>query len=403
MDGTRAAASGGPASPIQRVARPGGAESAHRPGAAARRSPRSDRRRRHRAAALSLAAVLAGGTLTACATGGDPSSSAVGSAGASSFYKGKTITFIVPGAPGKGSAFMATALQQAMEQQLGATIDIEYVTGADVVGQDRVWTSAPNGLTVGALTVISDLNNTFAKNEALSFSLKDAEASIVGATYSQPGIFVACGHSSVTSFADVLGGGSGKLTWVDVTTGGMNLAVHLLMAAYPVSHEYLNGYTSSTETVACERGDGNVAGYPVGNFLDSNGTALDAGLTGLLLTDSMPSSSPAAGLNASVPTLEKFAQEHPPATADGKKALQLLETYFATSAPEFALFGPKGIPQDRLDALSAAMKAAMAEPSVQKQLAAAGIPPGYVDPAGVQTYLNTMISNQDVAVKALAG
>lgn len=392
MDGTCAVGSGVSSSPARTAAERAGIGR----GAAKRRRTRPGRAARNRILALGAAAVLAGGCLTACATGTAP----VSSSSATGFYKGKTITLIVPGSPGKGSAFVATALQQAMESQLGATIDIEYVTGADVVGQDRVWTAQANGLTIGMLTVTSDLNNTFAKNEALDFSLTDAAQTVIGASYSTPGIFVACGNSSVKSFADVLDGGT-ALKWVDVTTGGMNLSVHLLMAAYPVAHSYLNGYTSATETVGCERGDGNVAGYPVSNFLDSAGTALDAGLTGLLLTGSLPSTSPAVTLNSSMPTLEAFAAQHPPTTAAGKAALSMLETYFNTTAPEFALFAPKGVPQAQMTELSAAMKAAMAEPSVQKQLVAAGIPAGYVDPGGVQSYINTLITNESVAESAL--
>jgi len=376
--------------------------------------PRGRRRRfghRYFGLAVSLAVVLACSTLSGCATGsgGDSSGGSGSTSGADAtsasgvkFYQGKTITFIVPGAPGKGSANFATAIQSAMAAQLHATINIEYVTGADVVGQDQVWHAQPDGLTIGALTVISDINNSFTKNEALAFSLTDAAKTSVGASYSSPGIFVSCNDPSIKNFAQLLSGKT-QLKWVDVTTGGMNLSVHLLMTAYPVPHTYLNGYTSSTATVGCERGDGNASGYPVGNFLDSSGTKLIPSLNGLLLTDSMPSSSPAVALNNSVPTLKAFAEQHPPKTSEAQKALSLLETYYSTQAPQFAVFGPPGIPQDRMDALSAALKAAMAEPQVQASLAKVGIPAGYVGPGGIQAYINTMVSSQDVAIKALAG
>jgi tripartite-type tricarboxylate transporter receptor subunit TctC len=363
-------------------------------GATARRAGRG--RRRASVAAVPLAALLAGGTLAACSSSGGSASVTA----EKSFYNGKTIQLIVPGAPGKGSAFLATALQQAMEAKLGATINIEYVTGADTVGQDQVYSAKPDGLTIGLLTIISDINNTFGKNEALSFSLEKAAATSIGASYAEPGVVATCGAWNVSSFAQAISGNT-QLKFVDVTTGGMNLAVHLLMMAYPASHKYLNGYTSSTETVGCERGDGNIAGYPVSNFLDSSGTALDPGLTPLLLTGSLPTSSAAASLNNSVETIAAYAKAHPPTTAEGQQAVQLLETYYNTDAPQFALFGPNGIPAARLSALTSAMKSAMAEPSVQQKLASAGIPSGYVAPAGIKTYVDTMFKSEAVAEKAL--
>ena len=66
------------------------------------------------------------------------------------YYKGKTVTIIVPYAPGGGYDALARMIVPYLQKNLGATVVVQNVQGAGgIIGVNQVYTSSPEGLTLG--------------------------------------------------------------------------------------------------------------------------------------------------------------------------------------------------------------------------------------------------------------
>lgn len=338
------------------------------------------------AAGLAMLSLVA----TACHSGSSGGSSASAAAG-TDYFHGKTITYIVAGAPGGASAIQIVAMQPVLEKYLGATVKIEYVQGSNTIGQDEVAQAKPDGLTVGTFYSASDLSATFLKTTKVNFSLKDV--TFIGSTHQVPGLEVACKGSPYKSAQQLLAS-KASVSILNVPNSSISLFQHLLMTAYPVSHTYINGYVSATQIVGCQRGDGQTANNAVGSLTDAAGTAMLPGVTPLFTSGPIPSGSPNAFLSNTVPTLAEFAEQHPPTTSLGKEALNALIAFFAANTPQYVTFGPAGIPQAQAQMLTKAFQQAMTTAAVEKAFLAAGIPAGFVAPATVSNYIDSQLAKE---------
>jgi tripartite-type tricarboxylate transporter receptor subunit TctC len=345
-------------------------------------------------AAVMVAALLAVG----CSSGSDGSSAGSGnsSSGASgkvapdlAFFKGKTITYIVPNTPGSPPGLIMTAMKPGLEKYLGATINIEYNTNVATVGEDIVGSAKPDGLTLGNMGLQVVLNEEYTGKGVPSFSLDSV--SMVGATYAAPAAVFGCEETAFSSYSQLLQS-KAAVKVVEITTGSNDEFNHLLMAAYPVPHQYLSGYTTADVLVGCQRGDGNLSTSSLARALDAAGTAVVPGLTPLLLTGPVPAGSPNAFLNGQVPTLAQYAKENPPANALGKQAVAFAIQAFESSAPNYTTFGPPGIPAARLLALTDAFTAVSKTAAVEKAALQAAIPPGFASPATVKSFIASQLA-----------
>jgi tripartite-type tricarboxylate transporter receptor subunit TctC len=350
-----------------------------------------------------VAAALAVG----CSSGSGGSSAASGNAssGASgkvapdlAFFKGKTITYIVPNTPGSPPGLIMTAMKPGLEKYLGATINIEYNTNVATVGEDIVGSSAPTGLTLGNLTPLVVLNEVYANSGAPDFSLTDA--SWIGATKTAPILVAGCKTTDFSSYSQLIQN-KAAVKAVNIPTGATNEITRLLLQIFPASHEYLSGYTATTAIVGCQRGDGNYAALGVSKALNVAGTAAIPGVTPLLLSSPMPSASPSAFLNSQVPTIAGLAKQFPPTTSMGKKALQIANETFNTDTPYYATFGPPGIPAARVLALTDAFAAVSTTAAVQKAALAAGVYPGFVDASTLANFFKTELAQKSAVQQIL--
>lgn len=316
--------------------------------------------------------------------------SASGDSGsAKDFFHGKTITYIVPNAPGTTPGRAIVALQPYMEKYLGATIHVQYISSNVIVGQDKIANSRPDGLTIGELSIATDLSQLYFGGDKVSFSLNDI--SLIGSTHQGQDILVACKGSTLTSF-DQLVKSPTQITGIDLTSSPVSLWQHLLMAGWGINWKLIGGYTSSTQKSGCLRGDADVTGGGVANYLSASGDSTNPGERPLLISGPLPSNSGAAFLNSAVPTLANYAKAHPPSSASGKTAIDLLEKNFDTAAPNMLTWGPSGIPADRLKLLNAAMTYASKQPKVQKAFVDLGLEPGVVQPAAIKTFIKQQLA-----------
>jgi tripartite-type tricarboxylate transporter receptor subunit TctC len=348
-------------------------------------------------AAVALTAVLAACSSGSGTNAGAPASDSSGADLA--FFKGKTITYIIPNTPGSPPGLIMTAMKPGLEQYLGAKINIVYNSNVATVGENLVGAAKPDGLTLGNIAMQVVLNEEYTGSGAPSFNL--ADESYVGATHAAPSGIFGCKESDFTSY-DQLVQKQTPVKIVEITTGSNNELNHLLMTAYPVPHKYLTGYTTADVLVGCQRGDGNFTASSLARALNAQGTAVVAGLTPLLLTGPVPDGSPNAFLNGTVPTLAQYEQQHPPATALGKQAMDLAVAALSSTAPNFTTFGPKGIPAARLKALTDAFTAVSQQAPVQKASLQAAIPAGFVAPDTVLTFITQQLAQKPL-VRQVSG
>jgi hypothetical protein len=304
------------------------------------------------------------------------------------YFKGKTITYMVPFAAVGISALEPQVVMPEIAKYLHATINIEYSNGAGSIFQNDVAAAKPNDLTIGSMTVASDLNSIFSGTSTLTFS--PTAVTNFGSFGTPPYLDVACDTSSITSFAQVTGGTTPILD-VNSNLSALNLIQHVILNVYGVPHTWLNGYTGATAAVGCERGDGNLSLNSTSDWFDAAGTALTPGITPLLLTGPVPKGSPEDFLNTEVPTLAAFVKAHPPASATDVKAINAAIAFSEDTAPQISIFGPKGIPAKEALAMSDAFKTVMAYPSVKKALLVDGLVPGYISVAAVQKFIASQV------------
>ncbi|HVB06465.1 MAG TPA: hypothetical protein VNF07_09515, partial [Acidimicrobiales bacterium] len=120
------------------------------------------------------------------------------------FYKGKTVTFIIPSSVGGSVDQLGRDLSVAMGQYLGATFNVENIpTGNLIPGQDALAASKPDGLTIGEGNIPADildqLTNAF---KGVNFNI--AREAFIGSTPPSPNVIVASTKSSIASFKSLL-------------------------------------------------------------------------------------------------------------------------------------------------------------------------------------------------------
>lgn len=331
--------------------------------------------------------------LTACSgSGGGSTGGSTGSAASGSgFYKGKTITYIVPNAPGTGPAQQIVALAPHIEKYLGATVHIQYNSANSIIGQNQVGSAKPDGLTVGELTVQTDLTQLYFNSEKVNFALD--KVTYFGSTGQENEILVGCAGSKYTSMEQLLGA-TDSVSGIVVASTLVEEWERLLFSAYGIKGKFLTGYTATTQKAGCQRGDAAISGGGVSNFVSADRTSMAPNETPLLLSGPMPASSPAAFLNDKVPTLADFAKKHPPTGANGQEIVNELVSFLDPSKPRWSTFGPAGIPQERVNELTAAMKYAASQPDVQKAFTKNGVPSDvWVAPADIRSYVAAQLQN----------
>ena len=339
--------------------------------------------------ALGAAAVFA---LAACSSGtATPAASATTkSSTASKFYQGKTVTFIVGNAPGSTPANAMIALKPTLEKELGATLNMSFSAANPIVPEDQVGTAAPDGLTMGELSLGSALVGQIAGTGTPQFSLPSA--SFVGATVQQDDLVVACANSPFKTMAQVIAS-TKPVSVVSQKNTNNGLIASYVVGAWQIPHTW-DYYTASADQLAgCERGDGDISVGNVSSFTDASGAAMTAGLTPLMIISPEPSTLSGSFLNSEVPTLAKELKSHAAKGSQGKEAVSLMSVVFTPTTPSFAIFGPPKVDPAKIAEFTAAMKAALADPAVEKAFEAQSQPPGFADASTVQSFVATTLKN----------
>jgi tripartite-type tricarboxylate transporter receptor subunit TctC len=346
--------------------------------------------------------------LAACSNGGS-SSGGAGQAGALaavpqtsakpdvSFYKGKTITWDVPSAPGASFYTSATVLAPLVGKYLGATVNIVSVpAGATVAGQDQAAAAPNDGLTIGTLNVSANVSNAATKQPGINFDM--TKVSYIAGLPINPDVFVVAPSAKYQSFAS-LAQAKPSVTATDYP-GSIDILEKAMFGAYGIKAKLISGYADVPSQVAgFLRGDAQFAINQVPGYAPpiAAGKAVP-----LLVTGPVTAGSAGYAQLKSVPTIASFAAEHPPTTAAEKSAVAALEALFGASAVNQVFFAPAGTDAGKVAALEEAFKAAEANPATATAFEKANLTVGFLTGAQSATAINTDVKLEGALAQAIA-
>ncbi len=162
------------------------------------------------------------------------------------FFKGKTITIVVPHGAGGGYDTYARMIAPFLQKNLeGSTVVVENETGAGgILGRNKLFAAKPDGLTIGFTTGTGMFFAEWAGKEGVQY--KTAEFSMLGRVYTEPHVMAVSAKSKFASLKDVIA--AKKMTMAFSGVGSDDYYVALITAK-TLSFELdpITGYTGTNE------------------------------------------------------------------------------------------------------------------------------------------------------------
>jgi tripartite-type tricarboxylate transporter receptor subunit TctC len=278
--------------------------------------------------------VALAGMIGALAMAAAPASAQTGA----DFYKDKTVTYIAATSPGGGYDLYGRLVAEFMQKHLpGSTFVVKNVPGAGhIVGANTIYASKPDGLTIGIFNT-GLIYNQLLQAPGVKFDL--AKMSWIGKAASDPRVITIAAQSPIKSFKDLQ---NSKET-VNFAVGGIGSATYIesmmLTNVLKLPIKVLTGYSGGDDQMAVRRGEitGSVASRSSWEQFVKNGYGKFIAQIGGSQTD--------------VPQLASMVED-----PTAKAVIALIQSQGDIGR---LTAGPPGIPQDRLDALRAAYKAAL--------------------------------------------
>lgn len=315
---------------------------------------------------LSVLGISCCVAITASACGSSVTSSTQPKS-AASMFKGKTITFISPDAPGGSFNAYTRLLAPLMAKYLGATINVENIpAGNTIIGQNTAANSAPNGMTIGWVNVGEDISDSVSGIAGVTFNI--AKVRYLGAPTGAPLVMVASPSSHITTFKQLVAYRGPNIKALDTTAGTGNAIERLLLGAYATRTTIVTGYENSPALVAgFLAGEGPIAVESLVPFTPAieTGKAIP-----LVTTGAVPKASPVYREMRNVPTLASLLANQPPASSTGKTALKALTEMMQVA---LAVDVPAGTPTRDVIALRKAMAYAMSQASFKTEAVKEGL------------------------------
>ncbi len=331
---------------------------------------------RQRHATSRSTTLLAVASLALAACGSSTSSSATKTTAQSgiAYFKGKTITFIAPDAPGGQDDAIMRIAAAGMGKYLHCNVKVSNVPqGNTMPGQDEAAASSPNGLTIGYLNLGSDLDAKLKGKPGVNFNIDAVK--FLGSTPAPLNVMVSSPSSPYKTIEDVLNSTS-TVNILEPTSGSATFSIGILIAAYKANAKIVTGYANAAALVqGLIRGDGPVTDTAEKVLI----SAISSGKALPILQMGPADTNPASPIHnqlKNVPTLQQLYKKLPPKTASGKQTLQALITY--RTVPQQWLFVPSKTPASVVATLQAAMKATFTGSTATKQLEKQGLTIGYV-------------------------
>lgn len=320
------------------------------------------------------------------------------------FYNGKTVKFISPDAPGGGYDTWARILAPYLQKYLNATVDVVNIPQANTVtGQDQTEASPSDGLTVGWLNTIGDIEETATDTPGLNFNPE--RVAFIGSTAANTTVWVVSPNTTTCplrtwSALETQTTLSSPVSLISQTQGTSFTFGMLSRYAFGISEHVITGYPNTSSIVSgFLRGDGCTALLG----LSSAGPLLQAGKADVLAYDNPPpSSNPYSSYLPASLNIASFEKAFKATTIREKDALSAFNGLSTLDGR--ILFTQQKVSSDKVAALRWAMQKAMANPNLEQQAIGSGNNTGFIGGAALkQRYINGLQIGKRVASLLSAG
>ncbi len=281
---------------------------------------------------------------------------AAGTANASEFYKGKTITYIVATSPGGGYDTYARLIAKYLGKHLDATVRVQNVPGGGhIKGTNLLAASPRDGLTIGTFNT-GLIYAQLLQREGVTFDLLEFEW--IGKASADPRALVLGTKSGYRNLDDLVRAGK-PATFATSGVGSASYTeTQLLREALDLNIEVVPGFNGEEGEEAMLRGE--IAGQ-LGS-LSSLQTFVNNGHGTFALA-----------VGGYTPTI--LQAEHIAATSKAKAIVSLVQ---AMSVLGRLTAAPPGTPAQRVADLRAAYERALTDPALLAEAERLGIP---IEPA----------------------
>ncbi len=293
------------------------------------------------------------------------------------WYQGRTVTVIAPDAPGGGYDTWARILAPGArelprrDRERGEHPCRQHSRRADTAAH-----AADDGLTIGMMNVISDLQNQVKGTPIVNFNPE--KVNYIGMTPPGTTVWFLSPNSSkcpYTSWSDLVHNTSQSAPISQIfIAGSSSFYIQLANIGFGISGRYISGYAISSAGIAgWQRGDAcmDTAQPSVVGPLITGGKAVP-----IAVSQAVAPQNSYASILAKVPTLAELEKSYAPTTKAAKDA----ETAVANIAKidGHIVFVPPRVADYKLAALRSAMTTALTSEHVRQQALLAGQNIGYI-------------------------
>lgn len=265
----------------------------------------------------------------------------------SDYYKGKTVTLILPNSPSGQMTQYARMIAPYIAKHLGASdVRVKNMQGAGgVVGANYLWHAKPDGMTIAFTSVPALVLAQLSGSQGVEF---DATKFVyLGRAATEARVLVVGGKSKIQSIQDVENLGR---PFVFPTQGTDEDFYTMAVLAYALNFELkaVTGYQGNADTtLAVIKGEG-----------DGHITAWHSSLSGIQSGDLRPILTIGDAREAGypdVPTALEVTQ------GQGKELVQAIVNMITMHR---SFFGPPGMPEAAVSAMRSAVWAALHDPGL---------------------------------------
>ena len=288
------------------------------------------------------------------------------------FYKGKTITFIVPYNPGGGYDVVARSIAPKLEEITGSNIVVRNMPGGGGnLGTNTLFNEKADGLTIAILNGTQIVNSDLFGSAEEGVQYDISKFSYIGRVNEEDMVLYTKGGGRYQNIEDLYNAGQSIKFAVGSPTDNLYAGLVIMEEALGVPFEIIPGYSGSAEMeLAVLNGevDGTystlpqrIAGFKSGDF------------TPLLLV--LDESSEIPG----VPVIDEYIT--------GEENIKLITALKNMTAAGRVIAAPPGLDEDKRKFLESALNKTLTDPNIVEEWEKANRPINWMDG---EEYLNLM-------------
>lgn len=289
------------------------------------------------------------------------------------FFKGKTITIVVPHGAGGGYDTYARMIAPYLQKYLGASaVVIDNATGAGgLIGRNKIYTSKADGLTLGLTTITGSLFAEWAEIEGVKYRV--ADFSWLGRIYTEPHVLVVSAKSKLRSLDDVL-----KAKKINVGFSGVGSDDYYvaIMAGKALGYQVVpvTGFEGSHEAdLACVKGE-----------VDAVQTTYSSIRSLIESKDVIPVMVFSKKRLPELPDVPTVLEK---ASGDAQKLMEAVIDVFELDR---VMFAPPGMPEGKLTVLREALDKVMEDPEFKQETEKNKRPVVYLKGEEVENLINNI-------------